>query len=94
MKLHLITTPYADVNCCLHVKVGIAESSLDRIVACLMFNEPLSGMALNSVERRRESFIASIDQGTTSSRVLIFDVFGTVVAQHQVELIQHYPHPG
>ncbi|KAI9852284.1 MAG: Glycerol kinase [Thelocarpon superellum] len=39
-------------------------------------------------------FIGSIDQGTTSSRFLIFDGTGTPVASHQVEFKQMYPHPG
>lgn len=40
------------------------------------------------------SFVGSIDQGTTSSRFLIFDSNGTLVTFHQVEFAQHYPHPG
>ncbi|KAF2460619.1 glycerol kinase-like protein [Lineolata rhizophorae] len=39
-------------------------------------------------------FIGSIDQGTTSTRFLIFDGVGNPVAQHQVEFTQKYPHPG
>jgi glycerol kinase len=40
------------------------------------------------------SFIGAIDQGTTSSRFLIFDTSGEVVATHQLEFKQIYPHPG
>ena len=39
-------------------------------------------------------FIGSIDQGTTSSRFLIFDKSGTPVASHQIEFTQYYPHSG
>ena len=41
-----------------------------------------------------ESFIGSIDQGTTSSRFLIFNKRGEPVASHQLEFKQIYPHPG
>ncbi|ETN43413.1 glycerol kinase [Cyphellophora europaea CBS 101466] len=41
-----------------------------------------------------ESFIGSIDQGTTSSRFLIFNKHGDPVASHQIEFKQIYPHPG
>lgn len=40
------------------------------------------------------TFIGAIDQGTTSSRFLIFDTSGEVVATHQLEFKQYYPHPG
>lgn len=39
-------------------------------------------------------FIGSIDQGTTSTRFLIFDGTGNPVASHQIEFKQMYPHPG
>lgn len=39
-------------------------------------------------------FIGAIDQGTTSSRFIIFDGTGTPVAMHQVEFEQHYPESG
>ncbi|KAI9858192.1 MAG: Glycerol kinase [Trichoglossum hirsutum] len=39
-------------------------------------------------------FIGSIDQGTTSTRFLIFDEHGTPQASHQIEFKQIYPHPG
>ncbi|CAG8463805.1 2628_t:CDS:2 [Ambispora gerdemannii] len=39
-------------------------------------------------------FIGSIDQGTTSSRFLIFDDKGGLVSYHQEEYPQHYPKPG
>jgi glycerol kinase len=39
-------------------------------------------------------FIGSIDQGTTSSRFIIFDGTGQPVASHQHEFRQHYPESG
>jgi glycerol kinase len=38
--------------------------------------------------------IASIDQGTSSTRVLIINSLGEVLGSHQIEISQHYPHPG
>jgi glycerol kinase len=43
---------------------------------------------------RERSVIASIDQGTSSSRCLLFDAGGAVVARHQLEHTQLYPRPG
>ncbi|RFU27716.1 hypothetical protein B7463_g8619, partial [Scytalidium lignicola] len=39
-------------------------------------------------------FIGSIDQGTTSSRFLIFDALGNPVAGHQIEFENMYPESG
>jgi glycerol kinase len=39
-------------------------------------------------------FIGAIDQGTTSSRFIIFDGIGQPVASHQHEFQQHYPESG
>jgi glycerol kinase len=37
--------------------------------------------------------VVAIDQGTTSSRVILFNHEGAAVATAQRELTQHYPHP-
>jgi glycerol kinase len=39
-------------------------------------------------------FILALDAGTTSSRSLIFDAGGRIVALAQREFTQHFPHPG
>ncbi len=39
-------------------------------------------------------FVMALDQGTTSSRALLFDRSGAVVAVDQNEFTQHFPHPG
>ncbi|KAJ1855956.1 hypothetical protein LPJ57_007266, partial [Coemansia sp. RSA 486] len=41
-----------------------------------------------------EVFIGSIDQGTSSTRFLIFNVKGQIVASHQCEYQNHYPKAG
>jgi hypothetical protein len=42
----------------------------------------------------KKFFIGSIDQGTTSTRFIIFDGLGEPVAQHQIEFNQNYPQSG
>ncbi len=42
----------------------------------------------------RPSHILAIDQGTTSTRAVIFDAGGRSCAKAQRELTQHYPQPG
>lgn len=38
--------------------------------------------------------ILAIDQGTTSTRAVVFDTLATLVGSAQVELAQHFPQPG
>ena len=40
------------------------------------------------------AFILSLDQGTTSSRAIIFDHSGNIVSLAQKEFNQIYPQPG
>ena len=40
------------------------------------------------------TYIAAIDQGTSSSRTVIFDAAGAAVASAQAEFEQIYPQPG
>ena len=40
------------------------------------------------------AFMLALDQGTTSSRSIVFDAQGQVRAQAQQEIRQHYPQPG
>jgi glycerol kinase len=39
-------------------------------------------------------YVMALDQGTTSSRAILFDRAGAVVASDQYEFPQHYPKPG
>lgn len=52
------------------------------------------GVVETEEERERKWYIGSIDQGTTSSRFLIFDAEGTPIASHQIEFENLYPHSG
>ena len=39
-------------------------------------------------------YLMALDQGTTSSRAILFTFEGAIVAQASLEFPQHYPHPG
>jgi glycerol kinase len=39
-------------------------------------------------------YVLALDQGTTSSRAIVFDEEGRAVATAQREFEQHYPQPG
>jgi glycerol kinase len=52
-----------------------------------------SGVQLDE-KKLRKFYIGSIDQGTTSTRFIIFDGTGKPIAQHQIEFTQKYPESG
>ena len=39
-------------------------------------------------------YLVALDQGTTSSRAIVFDTHGTILAQHAIGFEQIYPKPG
>jgi glycerol kinase len=39
-------------------------------------------------------YLLAIDQGTTSTRAILFDAAGEVHHTARIELAQHYPQPG
>lgn len=41
-----------------------------------------------------QPYVAAIDQGTTSTRCILFDQSGRLVSVSQAEHLQHYPRPG
>lgn len=46
------------------------------------------------IEKKKHWFVGSVDQGTTSTRFIIFDGEAKPVASHQEEFENHYPHSG
>lgn len=52
------------------------------------------GILETEEEQKQHWFVGSIDQGTTSSRFLIFDGEGNPVASHQLEFENLYPKSG
>ncbi|KAF5316430.1 hypothetical protein D9619_006329 [Psilocybe cf. subviscida] len=43
---------------------------------------------------KQGEFIGALDCGTTSVRFIVFDKHADILAQHQIEFPQYYPHPG
>jgi glycerol kinase len=43
---------------------------------------------------QQKKFVIALDQGTTSSRAILYDAAGTPVASAQKEFRQHFPQPG
>lgn len=41
-----------------------------------------------------EKFILALDQGTTSSRAIVFDQQGAIISMAQKEFTQYFPQPG
>lgn len=48
----------------------------------------------SSAPHTTDSLILALDQGTSSSRAILFDRAGQLIATAQQPLPQHYPHPG
>jgi glycerol kinase len=53
-----------------------------------------TGILETEEEKKHHWFVGSIDQGTTSSRFLIFNGEGDPVASHQIEFENLYPQSG
>jgi glycerol kinase len=51
-------------------------------------------MNLKKGRSRMDRYLLAIDQGTTSSRAIIFSHLGKPISQHQIDLAQSYPHDG
>lgn len=51
-------------------------------------------MRFRGEERGMKKYIVALDQGTTSSRAIVFDRKGKIVSKGQIEFSQLYPKPG
>src|SRR4051812_3424045 len=51
-------------------------------------------MVVNTAPGSTKKLILALDAGTTSSRSLLFDATGRIVALSQREFTQHFPQPG
>ncbi|PHH90769.1 hypothetical protein CDD83_2698 [Cordyceps sp. RAO-2017] len=56
--------------------------------------QPAPDTANSGVADRKNVFVGSIDQGTTSTRFLIFNAAGELVAGHQMGFDNKHPQPG
>lgn len=74
---------------------NIEEHSTEPAEAESIFEEHLPlGITETAEEKREKWFVGSIDQGTTSSRFLVFSGEGEIVASHQIEFENLYPDSG
>lgn len=55
---------------------------------------PVHRFTTSHANTLQEYFIGAIDQGTTSTRFIIFNGIGEPVAMHQIEFKQIYPESG
>eukprot|EP01037_Dinobryon_pediforme_P028642 gene28642-32002_t len=53
-----------------------------------------SGFTNLGVDKLKDKYILALDQGTTSSRAILFDRQGNIVSSAQKEFSQIYPQPG
>src|SRR3989339_1221172 len=87
-------------------KIRFRRNSFDKS-GCLRYKSPRTYPSRSSPRPRRRpadrvsffqevpmSFVIALDQGTTSSRAIIFDAAGRIVASAQKEFRQIYPRPG
>lgn len=72
-----------------HIPIIVPMSGIVDKISNLVVGDKSTKM-----DPKDEVFVGSIDQGTTSSRFLIFDKAGEPVAVHQEEFKQIYPNPG
>lgn len=69
------------------------DSIGDKLVPHQPENLP-TGLVPTVAEAKNEWFVGSIDQGTTSTRFIIFDGEGQLVTSHQIEFENKFPEPG
>jgi len=51
--------------------------------------------SITSVHHKNDDrYVVALDQGTSSSRAIVYDKDAQVVAKAQQEFTQHYPHSG
>lgn len=80
-----------------HTRNPVSISSLSHTFTSsfvTQFSSFVLGQHSRKMASSEEVFVGSIDQGTTSTRFLIFDKAGEPVAVHQEEFTQIYPNPG
>lgn len=77
-----------DVENAQHVQVDVRPEQSDDGDRSLIQDEDRRNDDL------KERFIGTIDQGTTSTRFIIFDCTGVPIAKYQTEFRQIHDHPG
>lgn len=75
----------------LHLRAPIAEG---QVIVSDVLGTGADFIATKRVDASAKKFILALDQGTTSSRAIVFDECGAIVASAQREFPQIYPCPG
>lgn len=70
------------------------EAKTPRTAEILLEEQLPDGITETEDEKQKHWFVGSIDQGTTSTRFLIFNGHGEPVASHQIEFENKYPESG
>ena len=84
----------------MNIRLAAAMNGVPDEIARQPSNDCASETLTNGLAEETEGglgeqwFVGSVDQGTTSSRFLIFDKRGEVVAGHQMEFENLYPQSG
>jgi glycerol kinase len=86
-------TGYQDIINLL-VEMQKSQHRLEERLIALEKQVARTAQASGAVAEDTSELIGAIDQGTTSTRFLIFTKAGNPIAQHQVEFTQIYPRPG
>jgi glycerol kinase len=86
-------TGYQDIYNLL-VEMQKSQHRLEERLIALEKQVARTAHANGVVAEDTSELIGAIDQGTTSTRFLIFTKKGNPIASHQVEFTQIYPHPG
>lgn len=76
-------------------KEGVARAQ-ERLPSCVAspMEHSASAAAAQGEASGALSYVAAIDQGTTSTRFIVYDTSAKVVASHQLEFTQIYPQAG
>ncbi|KAI9103165.1 hypothetical protein DFS34DRAFT_355204 [Phlyctochytrium arcticum] len=75
----------------------LPRKSVDRAakMSAKAANTVVQAVSAAIVEKKPpQTFVGSIDQGTSSSRFIVFDTEGAIVVEHQMEFEQIYPQAG
>lgn len=71
-----------------------APIEMGQVIAKDVLGLGVDFVATKSVAKSKRKFIVSLDQGTTSSRAIVFDDYGKIVSSAQKEFKQIYPRAG
>jgi len=79
-----------------HVKNGYRKLNIHsrKEMAALTDIRPLSSAAPQRARRSGGKYILALDQGTTSSRAIVFDRSGSIRSLAQKKIVQSYPRAG